>query len=317
MPEARVGSTVREEGDVAASLTWRQLLKQVAAQLADAAALEAEVRADAQREARLLVAGVQDWSPGQLAQQIDAAAPATAVTHVAAATARRVRGEPLAYVVGTAAFRHLTVQVDARVLIPRPETEVVVGEALAATADRPGGIAVDIGTGSGVIALALATEGRFDRVIATDISADALEVARANAEAIGGATPVEFRMGADLAPIHGVRARVLVSNPPYISFGEAAALPASVRDWEPATALYAADEGMARYAALLAGAADMLEPDGVLVLEVDANRAAATAALAVSTGWRVERLVQDLSGRDRVLVVRPALSARAFPHGAQ
>ncbi|MEI6740535.1 MAG: peptide chain release factor N(5)-glutamine methyltransferase [Gemmatimonadaceae bacterium] len=304
-------------GDAALSLTWRQLLTQVAAQLADAAALEPDVRADAQREARLLVAGVQDWSPGQLAHQIDAVAPASAVPHVAAATARRVRGEPLAYAVGTAAFRHLTLQVDARVLIPRPETEVVVGEALAATADRPGGIAVDIGTGSGAIALALATEGRFDRVIATDISADALEVARANAEAIGGATPVEFRMGADLAPIHGVRARVLVSNPPYISFEEAAALPASVRDWEPATALYAADEGMARYAALLAGAADLLEPDGVLVLEVDANRAAATAALAVSAGWRVERLVQDLSGRDRVLVVRPARTPGAFPHDAQ
>jgi len=315
--EERIAAAVRAGGDVASSLTWRELLQQVAVQLGAAAALEAEVRADAQREARLLVAGVQDWLPGQLAQQIDAVAPAMAVTDVAAATARRVRGEPLAYAVGTAAFRHLTLRVDARVLIPRPETEVVVGEALAATADRPGGIAVDIGTGSGAIALALATEGRFDRVIATDISADALEVARANAAAIGGATPVEFRMGADLAPIHGVRARVLVSNPPYISFGEAAALPASVRDWEPATALFAADEGMARYAALLVGAAGMLEPDGVLVLEVDANRAAATAALAVSTGWRVERLVQDLSGRDRVLVVRPAQSAGAFPHGAQ
>ena len=258
MQDERVDSTVRAVGDAASSLTWRQLLTQVAAKLADAAALEPDVRADAQREARLLVAGVQDWSPGQLAHQIDAVAPASAVPHVAAATARRVRGEPLAYAVGTAAFRHLTLQVDARVLIPRPETEVVVGEALAATADRPGGIAVDIGTGSGAIALALATEGRFDRVIATDISADALEVARANAAAIGGATPVEFRMGADLAPIHGVRARVLVSNPPYISFEEAAALPASVRDWEPATALFAADEGMARYAALLAGAADLL-----------------------------------------------------------
>ncbi len=317
MHDAVAGATSRERVDAASSLTWRQLLEQVTTQLAAAQALEADVRADARREARLLVAGLLDWSPGQLAQQFDALVPTDAMARVVSATARRVRGEPLAYAVGTAAFRHLTLQVDARVLIPRPETEIVVGEALAATADRPGGIAVDIGTGSGAIALALATEGRFDRVIATDISADALEVARANTEMVGGATPVEFRLGADLAPLQGVRARVLVSNPPYISYGEAAALPASVRDWEPATALYAADDGMARYAALLAGAAELLEADGVLVLEVDANRAAATAALAVSSGWNVERLVQDLSGRDRVLVVRPGRSPVVAPADVQ
>lgn len=296
---------MRPTGWPVAPCAWRGVVAIVAEQLAAAEALDAEVRADARREARLLVAGALGLSPGQLAQQIDALASVPQLAQVGAAVARRLRGEPLAYAVGTAAFRLLTLQVDARVLIPRPETEVVVGEALAATADRPGGIAVDLGTGSGAIALALATEGRFDRVIATDISADALEVARANAAAVAPATPVEFRLGADLAPLAGVRARVLVSNPPYISFEEAAALPTSVRDWEPATALFADDGGMARYAAILAGAAAVLEPDGVLVLELDANRAQATAALAAAGGWQVDRIVPDLSGRDRVLVARP------------
>jgi len=172
------------------------------------------------------------------------------------------------------------------------------------TAERPGGIAVDIGTGSGAIALALATEGRFDRVIATDISADALDVARANAAAVDSQALVEFRHGADLEPLIGIQARVIVSNPPYIAYEEASALPASVRDWEPATALFAADGGMARYDALLAGAARYLESGGIIVLEVDARRARETASRAEQFGWTDVRLVQDLSERDRVLVAK-------------
>ncbi len=229
------------------------------------------------------------------------------------AARRRARGEPLAYAVGTAPFRHLTLQVDARVLIPRPETEQVVEVALRETARGSGGVAVDIGTGSGAIALALATEGRFARVIATDISADALDVAAANVKAIASITPIELRLGSDFAPLgpsdstlgpngRSVRARVIVANPPYIAYDEAEALPASVRNWEPATALFAPDHGMARYAALLGGAAAYLETDGVLVLEIDARRGAETAAMATSFGWHKVRVERDLSGRERVLV---------------
>lgn len=288
----------------------RALLNDIAQQLQSSPALDEETRADASREARLLVASVLDVAPGVLSRMLDRPVPHTTRDRILAAVARRVRGEPMAYCTGLAPFRHLVLAVDSRVLIPRPETEVVVEEALRLAAARPGGIAVDIGTGSGAIALALASEGAFDLVIGTDVSSDALAVATANVSRLPvGAAPIEFRAGADLAPLAGVLARVIVSNPPYIAYGEAVALPASVRDWEPATALFAADDGMARYDALLAGVSDYLEADGWLVLEVDARRAQITAERAVARGFANVRLIRDLSGRERVLVARNSAQA--------
>jgi release factor glutamine methyltransferase len=289
-------------------MSLRDVVTRVVALLADAERLEPEVRQDAAREGRMLVAAVLGLSPGGLAQRLlrrPVVTPAETEA-IERALHRRRRGEPLAYAVGSAAFRNLVLQVDARVLIPRPETEVVVGEALRLTADRLGGVAIDVGTGSGAIALSLATEGRFDRVIATDVSADALAVATANAERLlrDGDASVEFRMGADLTPVAHERARVLVANPPYIAYAEAAALPASVRDWEPPLALFAPDDGMARYHALIAGAQAVLEPGGWLVCEVDARRAGLTSGLAESAGWQQVQVVQDLAGRDRVLVAQ-------------
>lgn len=283
----------------------RALLEEIAGLLADSRRLDGESRADSRREARLIASGVMDCTPGELARRIDRGLPHTVADRIRAAARRRAGGEPLAYCVGTAAFRHLVLLVDGRVLIPRPETEIVVDEVLRVCSARPGGIAIDIGTGSGAIALALASEGRFDRVIATDVSADALAVAASNCARLGtGASPVELRAGTDLAPVSDVRARVIVSNPPYISYDEAVDLPSAVRDWEPATALFASDGGMARYDALLAGAPGCLEPGGWLVLEVDARRAGETAQRASRAGFVDVRLVQDLSGRDRVLVAR-------------
>jgi release factor glutamine methyltransferase len=229
------------------------------------------------------------------------------LTRAREVASRLERGMPLAYATGTAAFRHLELLVDARVLIPRPETEIVVEHALRVCADRPGGVAVDIGTGSGAIALSLASEGHFDRVIATDVSRDALDVARANAERLSGVLrcPVEFRLGGDLAPVAGERVRLLVSNPPYIAHAEADALPAAVRDWEPVTALFAADEGMARYAAIVAGAPGVLEDGGWVVLECDARRAGRVAGLFdLPSNWEAVSVQQDLAARHRVCVAR-------------
>ncbi len=291
----------------------RALLITIAQQLQSSPVLDAETRADAVREARLLVASVLDVAPGELARSIDRTLPHPTRDRILSAVARRVRGEPLAYCTGNAAFRHLVLAVDQRVLIPRPETEVVVEEVLRLVASRPGGVAVDIGTGSGAIALSLAAEGAFDLVIATDVSSDALAVACANVSRLPrGAAPVEFRAGADLAPLGGVIARVIVSNPPYIAYGEAESLAASVRDWEPATALFAAEGGMARYDALLASATHYLEPDGWLVFEVDARRAQLTAERAAARGFDSVRLVRDLSGRERVLVARNSPQASAI-----
>lgn len=224
----------------------------------------------------------------------------------AAREAARLRaiGAPFAYAVGRSAFRHLTLLVDERVLIPRAETEELVDAVLERLAGNMGGIVVDVGTGSSAIALALATEGRFRRVIGTDVSLGALEVARANAARLGDvATIVEFRHGSLLQPVRGLRARAIVSNPPYIAYEEAAALPASVRNWEPPIALFSGDAGMAATRAIIRAAADVLEPGGLLALEVDARRASLAAEAALATGrYRDVTVRLDLAGRERILL---------------
>jgi len=223
---------------------------------------------------------------------------------------RRSRGAPLAYAVGRANFRHLTLDVDERVLIPRPETEQLVDVVLEVCArDGTPGVAMDVGTGSGAIALALSAEGdgRFSRVYGTDISCDALSVARRNAERCASAlkTPVDFLHGSLLSPVRDIRARVVVSNPPYIALSEAAALPASVRDWEPAVALYSGADGMSATARLVREAADVLAPGGWLAMEVDVRRASLVAEL-VSRERRFQavRVELDLTGRERFVLAR-------------
>jgi len=164
---------------------------------------------------------------------------------------------------------------------------------------------VDVGTGSGAIAIALATEGKFERVIATDISVDALEVARANAARY--ATDINFIQGSLLETADVKRQtsdlRVVVSNPPYISFSDIQSLPASVRDWEPAVALFSGRDGMAITARLVRQAATRLAPGGLLALEVDARRASLVAELAASD-WRYDdvRVELDLAGRERFVL---------------
>jgi release factor glutamine methyltransferase len=296
-------------------VTLREVVQRVESLIGECAHLGPDVRQDAAREGRLLVAGVLHLSPGELARRLvtEPTLRAGEADRIETALHRRLRGEPLAYAVGEAPFRELVLRVDSRVLIPRPETEVVVEEALRVAAAAPGGLAVDIGTGSGAIALALAMEGRFDAVLATDVSSDALAVAQANAEWIRqqgvAMAPVEFRHGADLAPLRDglaghEKARVIVSNPPYIAYEEAALLPASVRDWEPTLALFAANGGLARYQVLVRDARALLEPGGWLILELDANRAAPVAAMAATAGYDVVQVKQDLAGRDRVLLAR-------------
>ena len=166
--------------------------------------LEGAGIAEPAREASDIVAALQDAPRFWAAAHHEALLPETFALEARAVAHRRARGMPFAYAVGRAAFRHLTLMVDERVLIPRAETEELVQAVLDATHDQPGGVAIDLGTGSGAIALALATEGRFARIIATDASTGALEVARANAARIavdGKRLNVEFRSGAWLAPV--------------------------------------------------------------------------------------------------------------------
>jgi release factor glutamine methyltransferase len=224
-----------------------------------------------------------------------------------AAARRRATGAPFAYAVARASFRHLTLAVDERVLIPRVETEELVTAVLEAFAGREGGTAVDLGTGSGAIALSLAQEGPFERVIGTDLSTGALTVARENAERCAHQlrAPVEFRAGSWLAPVAGLRARAVVGNPPYIAHDEAGELPRSVRDWEPALALFSADSGMRDIACIIREAPGVLETGGLLALEVDSRRASLAAELALADGrYRDVSVRLDLAGRERILMAR-------------
>lgn len=258
-------------------------------------------------EAREIVAALYDvprfWPSMNGDVGVDTATLARA--HLAAD--RRIQGAPLAYAVGRASFRHLTLDVDERVLIPRPETEELVDLVLRETRGVDGGVAIDVGTGSGAIAIALAAEGRFSRVYGTDISLDALAVARGNVQTSSSLVraPVEMIHGSFLGPLRGVRARVIVSNPPYIAWGEAASLPASVRDWEPAVALFSGADGLTATARLVREAADALAPDGLFAVEVDARRASLVVEL-VSRERRFQaiRVELDLTGRERFVLAR-------------
>ena len=257
-------------------------------------------------EARDIVAAVLDVPRFWPIANGDALVDATAVDEARHAATARTRGAPFAYAVGRAAFRHLTLAVDSRVLIPRQETEVLIDLVLDAT--RAGhGTLVDIGTGSGAIALALANEGRFDRIVGTDVSLDALAVAERNATFLRDdlQTPVEFLHGSLLAPVSDLRVQAVVSNPPYIAFAELEELPASVRDWEPPLALLSADQGLATTRAIVRGARDVLESGGLLALEVDTRRASLVAELVASDGeYRDVAVRLDLTGRERFVLAR-------------
>lgn len=230
------------------------------------------------------------------------------VARDARGAARKIaRGAPFAYAVGCTSFRNLNLLVDERVLIPRPETEVLVSEILKRMEASFGmgkswGTAIDVGTGSGAIALSLATEGRFDSVVATDASLDALEVAARNRDNATAAlrAPVDLRHGSLLGPVRGVKAAVLASNPPYIAFSEIESLPRSVRDWEPPIALLSGHDGMAATTGIVRDAWRNLVPGGLLALEVDERRASLVAEMVMRHGaYANVSVALDLSGRER------------------
>ncbi|HUG41972.1 MAG TPA: peptide chain release factor N(5)-glutamine methyltransferase [Longimicrobiales bacterium] len=216
---------------------------------------------------------------------------------------RRARREPLQYITGTAGFRALDLVVDARVLIPRPETEVLVGAVLEWAAGRSALHALDLGTGSGAIALSLLAEGPFERVVATDLSPDALEVARLNGERAGVVGRLELREGSLWAPVgEGERFDVIVSNPPYVAESDAATLAPEVAGHEPAGALYGGADGYAVLRGLVEGAAGRLEGGGLLAVEVGLGQAATVAGWLEGAPFGSPRIVKDLTGRERVVL---------------
>ena len=258
---------------------------------------------NARLNAELLLAGVLGLKRLDLYLQFDRPLSPEELAEFKARLRRRARREPLQYIDGTAAFRDLVLRVDPRVLIPRPETEVLVQQVLDWARGRHALSAVDVGTGSGAIALALATEGPFARVVATDAHADALALARENHAAAAPGAPVEFRQGDLLEPVRGERFDVVVSNPPYVGDEEAESLDPEVRDWEPAAALFAGAGGMDVIRRLVPQAAEALRPGGLLALEIGAAQGPAVArAIEETDAFGAPRVRPDLAGRDRIVL---------------
>jgi release factor glutamine methyltransferase len=255
-------------------------------------------------EAELLLSGVMGISRSMLRLERDLALDESVAASFRNAVARRSQREPTQYILGRASFRTLELHVDARVLIPRPETELLVGAVLdwAGRRGRWGAVA-DIGTGSGAISLSLAAEGRFSHVIGTDVSHDALGVARENAVRLGLEERIEFRAGSLWsALLAGTRFDAIVSNPPYVAQHERPHLMPEVADWEPAVALYAEDEGLRVLNALLDGAQEWLEPGGLLALEIGFGQGEAVRARARQMNYEEIRILRDLAGRERIIL---------------
>lgn len=215
---------------------------------------------------------------------------------------RRQAGEPVAYITGRKEFWSLDLAVDRRVLIPRPDTETAVEEGLERlkerTAETPARIA-DVGTGSGAIALALAKNHPGAAVFASDVSPDALAVARANAERLGLA--VTFLEGSLAEPLRGCdRFDLIVANLPYVRADDIPRLSPEVRS-EPLLALDGGADGLDLVRALVAAAPEVLVPGGALVLEIGESQAEATAALCRAAGLQNVRIRADLGGIDRVV----------------
>jgi release factor glutamine methyltransferase len=258
---------------------------------------------NARLNAELLLAGVLGLKRLDLYLQFDRPLRPEELAEFKERLRRRAKREPLQYIDGTAAFRDLVLRVDPRVLIPRPETEVLVQEVLDWARPRSDLVAVDVGTGSGAIALALATEGPFSRIVATDAQADALAAARENHAHAAPDAPVEFRLGDLLAPVRGEAFDVVVSNPPYVGSEEAASLDPEVRDWEPATALFAGVGGLDVIRRLVPQAAQALKPGGLLALETGAAQGAAVRGIIEETSaFGAPRVRPDLAGRDRFVL---------------
>lgn len=210
---------------------------------------------------------------------------------------RRARREPLAYILGKAEFYGLEFTVTPDVLVPRPETEVLVEAVLA---KQPGTVA-DIGTGSGCIAVAVAVNLPQAQVWATDISEAALRVARENAERHLVTDRVHFLRGDLLQPLAGMRFDVIASNPPYVAETERLCLQPEVRDWEPAQALFTGDDPLQFHRRLAAEAHFHLRESGWLMMEVGMGQAEAVATLLEEAGYRQVRILNDLLGIGRVV----------------
>ncbi|HEX8753624.1 MAG TPA: peptide chain release factor N(5)-glutamine methyltransferase [Solirubrobacterales bacterium] len=257
-------------------------------------------------DAELLLCEATGWERARLAAEPEAGVPPAAARQFGELVRRRLRREPVAYIAGRKGFRNLELAVDPRVLVPRPETELLVEVALER---RPRSV-LDVGTGSGAIALAVAEEVPDSAVTATDTSPAALEVARANAARLGLADRVCFAEGTwpdEESDARGGAFDLLLANLPYIADGDWPTLQPEVRDWEPREALLAGPDGLDAIRALLAECGRGFnryanESSATLALEVGDGQSGRVAELMRGAGFAGIEVRKDLAGIERVVV---------------
>lgn len=260
--------------------------------------LRAHGSASPELDAELLLAHALGGSRARLKSHPEALVDEGALARYEALIARRAEGEPLAYVVGYKGFWTLKLAVSPAVLVPRPETELLVERALALGASLTTARVADLGTGSGAIALAIASERQHWQITATDVSSEALAVARANA-ASHGLSRTEFRLGRWFEPLAGRRFDLIVSNPPYIGASEPELASPALR-FEPLTALSPGADALASLREIIERAPDHLEHGGWLLLEHGATQAAGVARALVDRGFRHVTSHRDLAGHERM-----------------
>jgi release factor glutamine methyltransferase len=262
--------------------------------------------ANARLQAELLLAGVLKLRRLDLYLQFDRQLDPAEVEAFRECARQRVRRVPVQYITGEAGFRNLVLAVSQEVLIPRPETEILVGVALEYLAPWAAPRVLDLGCGSGAIAISLACEHDTARVVATDVSLGALLLASRNAHRHSATERVAFLCGDLFDPLAPRPAfDAILSNPPYVRRGDLAGLDPEVRDFEPQLALDGGEDGMVFHRRIVEQAASYLAPHGCLLLEAGDGQAGAVAALFPLAGLELAEVRPDLRGVPRVVVGRP------------
>ena len=256
-------------------------------------------------DARLLAQAVLGWDTTKMLTSGDELEPAAFAAQYDELIARRAHREPLPYITGTREFWNLTFEVSPAVLIPRPETEGLVEAVNELFPDREAPLrAADVCTGSGCVAVAIAFERRQARIVATDASAAALEIAQRNTVRHGVTDRVECVQGDLLEPLNGAFDLIL-ANPPYVPSGSRRALQPEVRDHEPEMALFAGADGLDITRRLVSGSADRLEPGGYLIFEFgDGQESAISELISASDSLKMIGIKHDLQGIERIAIAR-------------
>ncbi|HEY5932341.1 MAG TPA: peptide chain release factor N(5)-glutamine methyltransferase [Nitrospira sp.] len=274
-------------------------------------ALDTSGSTNASQEALWLLAYAFGMKHHELASRRDQAVSGEGLARAESVVSRRMTREPLQYILGTQEFCGLDFHVNSAVLIPRPETELLVQETLREGGFTEGAVLVDVGTGSGCVAVTLATILRGMRIFALDCSRDALTVAKVNAERHGVSDNITWKEGDLLSPLRechlGEAVDAIVSNPPYITEEVWAGLQPEVRDFEPRPALVAGQRGTEFHERLLRDAREFLVPDGLLVMELGQGQAPFVRQAAEQAGgYAGLHTVKDEAGIERVMIARRA-----------